>query len=173
MLPTGKLLRDTDRLSPPSRLRQQSPRDLLGVGLFHLFTCTGAFHDVLQGGVVGKEIEPLEDHSDLLPGRRDLPHGIVLDPAIDHVAIDVLTVQQNAPLFRLLQTRLMHRKVDLPLPDVTDDANHLAAIDRQRDPAKHMGLAETLVNSIELIIGMRRSLGVSCTEGAPPTGRRR
>ena len=63
----------------------------------------GGLDDVLQGGHVGEEVEPLEDHPDLGALAADLTVGQLVEAAAAFLVADQLAVDPQPPGVDLLQ----------------------------------------------------------------------
>ena len=103
---------------PPDRCAPEMHGLLPGPpAVFFFFRATGAHGDVLQHGLMGKEIEVLEHHTHFLTVKVDV-HGFVRQ---------IRTVRSRWRRRLGCSSRFRERRrVDLPEPEGADDGHHLA-----------------------------------------------
>ena len=103
--------------------------------------------DVLEGGVLGKEVEGLEDQPEVKPL---FPHvGLPLGGGVAGVE-EGLPVDQDAALVRGLQEVEAPQEGGLAGARGADDGQGLALLQGKADVLQHMGGAEVLFNVLDL-----------------------
>ncbi len=142
LLPAGERLRVGGRLVAQSDTFQQLAGAVLGGVCREPADLLGGERDVAQRGLVWEQVERLEHHPDLL---ADLVHV-----RLDHrLAVEVYVTRLD-----LLQPVGTPEQGGLPRARRADDDHHLAFLDCEVDPVKHLRLPEELVDAVELHQGV-------------------
>ena len=135
LLAAGKLDRVAVGLVREPDLFKQLHGELLGAGLVGLAQADGGQRDVLQDGLVGKEIEVLEDHAHFLAEQVDIGLGV-----IDHLSVDV-----DLALGRDLKHVETADQGALAGPGRPDDDHDLSLLDLQIDALQNFQVPEIFV----------------------------
>src|SRR5882672_12436994 len=128
----GFLGQSHPRQQRASTLQRLDPRLLLHIDR--------SLDDVLQRGAMREQVEALEHHRDSRPDRDDR----------GRIAIHPRAFDKNIAAVIAFQSVDTAQDGGFSRARGTDDADHLALLDRRRDALQHLDLAKTLVNVGEL-----------------------
>src|SRR6202035_2497141 len=120
--------------------RQQRPAALQRLGARFVLHVDRSFDDVFDRGPVRKQVEALEHHRHSGPDRDDRRR----------LAFDAGSLHQNVAGIIAFETVDAAQDGRLSRAGRTDDANHLALLDRRADALQHLDPAKTLVDVAEL-----------------------
>jgi hypothetical protein len=129
---TRQVVRTEVRLLPQPDVFKPSQRDLERVLLRQFLHVAQREHDVFGDGLVGKEVEVLEDHANVSAQQV----GAVFD--------NVLTVDDDLPGRRFFQAVDAPQQSRLSRSRGPDDAHGVALAHAQVDVAQHHVAAEVL-----------------------------